>query len=97
MAILRVHENIDAFYYANVIDDEEFLLLHEINRPRNPRLPYDRYSFNFEEMTEDECWAEFRFKKVDIPQLLQVFQLPNPLRCYNGVVADPLEGLSICL
>ena len=97
MANVRVHEIIDAFYGANVIDDEEFLLLHEINRPRNPRFPYERYNFNFEEMTEDECWAEFRFKKVDIPQLLQVFQLPNPLRCYNGVVADPLEGLCICL
>jgi len=78
MASLRVHEVIDAFYGANVIDDEEFPLLHEINRPRNPRFPCERYSFNFEEMTEDECWVEFRFKKVDIPQLLQVFQLPNP-------------------
>ena len=67
MANLRVHEIIDAFYGANVIDDDEFLLLHEINRPRNPRFPYERYNFNFEEMTEDECWAEFRFRKADIP------------------------------
>ena len=40
MANVRVHEIIDAFYGANVIDDEEFLLLHKINRPRNPRFPY---------------------------------------------------------
>ena len=73
MANLRVHEIIDTFYGANVIDDEEFLLLHEINRPRNPRFPYERCNFNVEEMTEDECWAEYCFRKVDIPQLCKSF------------------------
>ena len=42
MKNLRVHEIVDAFYRANVIDDEGFLLLHEINTTRNLRFPYKR-------------------------------------------------------
>ena len=77
MANLRVHNIIDAFCGAKVIDNEEFLFLHEINRPRNPRFSYERYSFNFEEMTEDECWSEFRCRKVDIPQLVTKLSLQS--------------------
>ena len=93
----QVHDFIYAFYGADLIDDEEFLLLHELNGPRNPHFPYQQYQFNFEDITEDDCWAEFRFKKIDIPEVVDILQLPNRLSCYNGVIADPLEGLCICL
>ena len=93
----QVPEIIDAFYCADVIDDVDFLLLHELNRPRNPHFLYRQYHFNFEDIMEDECWAEFRFQKMDVPQLVDILHLPNRLRCYNGVIADLLEGLCICI
>ena len=52
---------------ANVINDEDLFLLHEANRPRNLHtgLPYWKYErFSLEDMRDDECEVEFRFKKA---------------------------------
>ena len=48
MANLLPHEIINAIIGGNMIDDDEVLLLHEINRPRSPHFPYEQYNFNFE-------------------------------------------------
>jgi len=46
----------------NFLDDEEFLLLYDINSSKNPDFPYWQYdTFDLENLTEAECWAEFRF------------------------------------
>ena len=51
---------------AKVINDDEFLLLHNVHRRRNPHFPYWRYKkFNLELM-EDECKAEFRMRRDHI-------------------------------
>ena len=47
-----------------VLNDAEFLLLYDLYRPQNLDLPCDLYPyFDFQNLTEDECVAEFRFRK----------------------------------
>ena len=50
----------------NIIDDEEFLLLYDVNKSRddNPYWSYD--SFNLDNLDDSESWSEFRFLKNDI-------------------------------
>ena len=83
---------------ANVINEDELLLLHDVHRRRNPQFPYWRYEkFNLELMEEDECKAEFRVRRDDIYTLTDTFGFPENFKCYNGVVVDSVEALCICL
>ena len=57
------------FNAENIINDEEFLLLREINQQSSLHacLPYWKYErFNLEDIEDDECEVEMRFKKDDI-------------------------------
>ena len=82
------------------IDDEEFFILHEANRLSNLHvgLLYYKYGrFNLEELRDDECKVEFRFKKQDIYRLAAALNLPETFRSPNGVFVEPIEALCICL
>ena len=80
----------------NVINDEEFLLLHEIERSKNLDLPYWKYPrFNLQEMENDECISEFRFEKDDILTLKGILQIPERIICYNGTNICGLEAFCI--
>ena len=62
----------------NTISDEEFLLLSEQFKSKNPDFPYEKYlGFELDDMDESECLAEFRFQKRHIPLLADVLQLPD--------------------
>ena len=57
----EVREALLLTHYENVIDDEEFLLLYDINKSENPDFPYWRYRrFELDCLNEDECVASFR-------------------------------------
>ena len=44
------------------------MILSEAFSSKNPDLPYKSYAkFNLDEIDEDECLAELRFMKEDIP------------------------------
>ena len=65
-ALLQTHAD-------GIIDDEEmsFLLNQQESISSNPVFPYWRYPFfDISIMTEDECNAEFRFKKHDIERFM---------------------------
>jgi len=65
----------------NLIDDEEFLLLYDANKSKNPDIPYSQYEyFDLDSMADDECMSEFRFLKNDIYRLLEVLDLPSKVR-----------------
>ena len=82
----------------NLIDDEEFLMLYDINKSKNLDLPYQNYEkFELENLNEDECRSEFRFMKRDIFDLCDIFRIPEEIKCYNGVKADKEEALCIFL
>ena len=69
------------------------LPLADRNVRRNPYFPYWHYKrFDLEPMDDDECKAEFGFRKVYL--LIDALHLPPE---YNGVVFDSVEALCIFL
>ena len=85
-------------YDMNLINDDDFLLLYMSYSSQNLDLPYDSYpEFDLDEFSEDECWEEFRFKKADIPVLVEALQIPAVIRCNQGTVCDGIEGLCMLL
>ena len=82
----------------HLIDDDECLLLYDLNRSKNLHLPYHSYEkFDLDSLSEDECKSEFRFDKRDIYRLCDVFEIPEEIRCYNGMVFDKEKALDIFL
>lgn len=83
-------------HFENAIDDEEFLLLYDINKSKNPEFPYWNYErFDLDFLNEDECVANFRFKKSDIYDMKNFLQIPDDVHCYNGTKVDGIEALCI--
>ena len=48
-------------------------------------------------MTDDECKAEFRFYENDVYLLGEVLDIPDLIKCPNGVLVDGVEALSVLL
>ena len=85
-------------YSEKLLSDEEFVLLYEDFRPQNPEFPYFQYdTFNLHNMNDDECLAEFRFKKTDIQTLKEALHLPDVIRCQQRTVCDSTEALCMLL
>lgn len=82
----------------NLINDEEMLLLYDLNKSKNPEIPFWLYSpFDLKELSDDECNTEFRFVKNDIYRLLRVLRIPEYIRCPNGIKVTGIEALCVCL
>ena len=85
-------------YQDGSIDDTEFALLYDLNSSENLEFPYWKYGrFDLDSMTDDECKAEFRFFKNDIYVLGEVLDIPDIMKCPNGVLVDGTEALSVLL
>ena len=94
----EVREALLLMHSENYLNDEEFLLLYDINKSKNPDFPYWNYTnFDLDQLNEDECIANFRFKKNDILLLKHLMQIPNDVICYNRTKTDGLEALCIFL
>ena len=82
----------------NIIDDEEFMLLYDLNRSNTLNFPYWEYEhFDLDKLSDDVCRAELRFLKNGIYTLFNALTIPNELRCYNGFKIDGLTALCILL
>ena len=67
---------------CTIFKSEEFK-----NSSENLEFPYWKYaSFDLDSMTDDECKAEFRFFKNDIYLLGEVLDIPDIMKCPNGVL-----------
>lgn len=85
-------------FEENLLNDEEFILLYDMNTSKNPDLPYWKYDpFDLDDLCDDECKAEFRFLKNDIHLLKDVLQVPDEVVCYNRLVVDGIEALCVLL
>ena len=85
-------------HYDNIIDDEEFLLLIDMQKPKNLHLPYWNYErFDLNNLAEDECISEFRFEKEDIINLKNIMEIPDRVICYNGTNVCGIEAFCIFL
>ena len=70
------------FHDDSLIDDDEFLFLHEQYSSTKPDFPYHIYpAFDLDEFDESECLAEFRFRKRDMVALRDVLQIPAIIEC----------------
>ena len=57
----RVREMLAFGYVCDMLDDDDFVLLYEMNKPSNPDFNYQDYSrFDLNELNDDECNAYFR-------------------------------------
>jgi len=90
-ALVQSHAN-------NIIDDEEFVLLYDLNTSNNLDYPYWNYQpFDLDRLTAKECWSEFRFRKDDIYDLQNIFRIPDEVHTYNRMKIDGVEALCIFL
>ena len=66
----KLQEAISLAYDCNIINDLEYVVVYDASKPKNPDIPYFIYEdFNLNEMSDDECKAEFRFYENDIYNL----------------------------
>ena len=78
------------------ISEDELLLLYDVNTSRNPDVPYESYGkFDLNDMDDNECLSEFRFRKSDLPVPSEALHLPNYCTCQQGTTCDGIEGLCI--
>lgn len=98
MSFREIREMLLLSYDSKMISDEEFLVLWETYCSKNPGFPYDSYErFNLQDIDEDECSAEFRVCKQDIPVLANVLQLPVNIHCPQRTICDRVEALCMLL
>ena len=80
-------------YDVKLITDDEFGLLYDTYSSPNLDLPYDSLPpFDLSLLNEDECSAQFRFKKADIPTLKEALQIPLVIRGNQSSVCDETPG-----
>ena len=85
-------------FCTNIIDEETFALLYDINSSGNLDLPYDNYEkFDLDNLCDDESKSEFRFYKNDIFHLKEALRIPDQVYCYNRVKVNGIEALCMFL
>ena len=85
-------------YDQGILNDEELLVLHEQYKSASLDLPYSSYPlFDLDDMEDDECFAEFRVRKRDIPALAEALQIPDWISCNQWSKAEGTEALCLLL
>ena len=93
-----LRELIAAAYALGDIDDVDFAILSELCASKNLDLPYQSYGqFNLDKLEENECIAEFRFRKTDIPDFAAALNIPDVFYCPQGTICHGLDGLCLML
>ena len=65
---------------------------------KNPPFPHDNYEeFLFDNLSDEECIAEFRDEKNDLPILADALSIPPVFRYSQRSVFDEMEGLCMLL
>ena len=94
----HVREAILVAHGANLINEEECLLLYDINKSMNLDLPFWSYeNFDLDQLNEDECRSEFRFLSGDIYRMADASGFPAEFTCYNGVTVGSIGAICIFL
>ena len=85
-------------YRNRSINEQEFVLLYDLHKPKKPEFPYWNYErFDLDQKTNDECKAEFCFYREHIYKLAEQLQLPDEITTYNGLVVALLPALCMYL
>ena len=75
-----------------LLDEEEFLLLHNLNTSSNAEYPYPRLNHQAK-LNDAECKSEFRVEKKDIPFLADVLVIPDTIKYDQGTACEGEEAL----
>jgi len=76
-----------------MFDDEEFCLVYDFYRSKNPVFPYSSFaSFDFD-MDPAECYTEFQVEKWHTPLLADTLKIPPTFQCPQHAICDGIEGL----
>ena len=98
MASFREARNLlTAALFDDLISEDEYLLLYDLNRSKNLDFPYDEFIFDLDEMENSECVAEFRIDKHHLPALAEALQIPDVFKCRQRSISDGMEGLCMLL
>ena len=91
------NDSLAILHGENVINDEEFVLLYDLESSGNLYLPHNKYErFVLDDLENDECIANFRFEKEDLWHLADALSLPRDgFSCSNGTRSGALEALCI--
>ena len=74
------------------ISEDEFLLLYIVNTFKNPVFPYESYGkFDLNDMDDNECLSEFRFRKT-FPSFLRPYISLATLHVKKEQYAMELKG-----
>ena len=85
-------------FEGNLLNDEEFILLYDLNTSMSSDFPSWQYDpFDLDKLCDDKCKAEFRFLEKDIYVLKDVLQIPDEVVCYNRLVVNGIETLCVLL
>ena len=96
--ISRKQDKFTVCTQLDLIDDEEFVLLYDLNTSGNPDIPYWNYDkFDLDLTSDDEGKSEFRFFCKDMYLLHEILDIPEEISLYNGTYVDSIEALSILL
>ena len=78
-------------FCTNIIDEETFALLYDINSSGNLDLPYDNYEkFDLDNLCDDESKSEFRFYKNDIFHLKEALRIPDQVSIRSKKISSTL-------
>ena len=87
-------------YLEGQLNEEEFFSLLELNASNNLGLNCSAYpGMNVENISEDDCFAKFCFRKNDIKRLQRALNLPNEIifYLYNDLKVNATEALRVLL
>ena len=85
-------------YDEDLINDEEFVLLYNLNMSKNFDYPYWNYNgFDLDDWNDEECRSDLRSYKADVYRLFEVLNIPEVLITYNRSKFDGMEAFCIFL
>ena len=98
MSFQKVRDELIYCFADGILDEEEFVLLYDAYKSTNSIYPYWEYDeLLLDSLSSDECLADFKVEKDDIPHLAEALRLPGRFRCSQGTLCSDLEGLCILL
>lgn len=84
MLLKQAKDTLFSTHSYEILDIEETMLLHDINRSNNSECPGWEYKrFNFDILTNGECTAQFRFGKFDIKRLVTAVDVLVEICAFN--------------
>jgi hypothetical protein len=89
-----------ALFVNDVIDEWEFAAVYGQTSNKSPEFQYWEYEkveTQLQNMTNDECKADFRVSLEDLPLLAEALRIPDRFVCPNRTVATGMEGLCVVL